>query len=137
MKIRYLTLHGAAEWSHFDDSDRDMLLIDFTSPIDGIIAIGDRSYTLSGGKVTIPISEIKTGEHRPVITCDGGIFIAEGFVKDAKGIRMMKTDEETVRRLVKRCHALEKTCDVLAKKVAHLEQLCQGHNIFNFERTEQ
>ena len=136
MKINYITSHGTAEWVETSKSDDGILSIQVTPKCNGVITIGSTAFEVKNGRVSIPLCALQNGEHRPKLEVDTGVFIAEGFYKNGYDISMLPTEQETIRRLVSRYHSLEKICVTLEKKVAHLETLCQGHRIFDFERTE-
>lgn len=137
MKICYITSHGIAEWIAFKDDRNSILQLQFTPKCDGAVSLGDTIYKVKNGNVSIPLDILPNGEYRPKLEADTGVFIAEGFCKTGGMITMLKTEEAAIRRLVSRCHSLEKICGTLREKVAHLEDMCQGHKIFNYERTEK
>lgn len=136
MKITYITSHGTAEWVATSKTDDSILHIQFTPECNGAITLGGIAYEVKHGSVDIPLGALQNGEYRPKLEADTGVFIAEGFCKSGHDVSMLPTEQAVVRRLVSRCYTLEKMCDALDKKVSHLETLCQGHRIFDFERME-
>ena len=136
MKITYITSHGAAEWVETSATDDSILHIQFTPECNGIITVENTAYEVKCGSVSIPLGTLQNGEYRPKLEANTGVFTVEGFCKSGHDVSMLPTEQAVIRRLVSRCHALEKICDTLDKKVSHLETLCQGHKIFDFERME-
>ena len=136
MKITYITSHGIAEWVATSKTDDRILHIQFKPECNGVITVGTVAYKVKSGSVSIPLDALKNGEYQPRLEADTGVFIAEGFCKNGYDVSMLPTEQSVIRRLVSRCHTIEKNCDALYKKVSHLETLCQGHRIFDFERTE-
>ena len=136
MKITYITSHSIAEWVETSATDDSILHIQFTPECNGIITVGNTAYEVKRGSVSIPLGALQNGEYRPKLEADTGVFTVEGFGKSGHDVLMLPTEQAVIRRLVSRCHTLEKICDTLDKKVSHLETLCQGHKIFDFERME-
>ena len=136
MKICYLTLHGAAEWVDVKEDNDYILHLQFTPKCNGAISLGNVIFEVKEGNVSIPFNALQNGEYHPKLEADTGVFVVEGFSKSGYVITMLKTDESLIRRLVLRCHTLEKLCGTLTERVAHLEAICQGHKIFDYERME-
>ena len=137
MRISYITSHGIAEWVSASKCDDGFLNIQFTPKCNGAITLGVTTFNVEEGRASIPLSALTNGEYRPKLEADTGVFIAEGFYKNWCEVSMLPTEEIIIRKLVSRYHTLEKTCDTLREKVAHLEAMCQGHSIFDYERMKK
>ena len=134
MEICYITQHGVAERIRLNSSVQEDLTISFEPKCDGTLTLRSRKFAVRDGMLRIPLNSIADGEYHPRLEADTGFFDVEGFAKYGTRIYALKTDEETVRRLIVRCHKLEKMSRELGERVVALEGICQGHNIFNFER---
>lgn len=137
MKIRYITAHGSAEWVEFDDRGRDNLTLAFEPYHNGAVVILDKIFPLKDGEVTIPFSVLADGEYAPRLESETGVFILESFIKQGKSLAVHYTDEDLIRRLIKRCYNLELAVYSLEERVGELERACHGHNIFDFERNKK
>ena len=137
MKIRYETSHGTAEWVAIDDDGKNVLHMIFNPKCFGVIKLGNSMFEVNNGEVKIPLSSLHNEEYHPKLESDIGVFVVEGFCKIGPVVEMLKTDDTIIRRLISRCYNLEKACCSLEKKVAHLETMCRGHKIFDFERMEK
>ena len=137
MKISYITHHGVAEWLNFEDDGSDMLTISVNPKAEGAITVGSNILIMKNGEARITKSALPSGEYSPKIECDNGVFVAEGFTKLGRVILPMKTSEGRIRALIRRTHRLEELTEQLIGRITALEDLCRGHDIFDFERKEQ
>lgn len=137
MKIRYITSHGVAERVEFDAYERDILTISVEPYHNGAVVLADKFFTLADGVAEIPMRSLPDGEYTPRIESEDGIFIAESFTKSGMSIAVKEADEKLIRRMLERCHALENELYSLKKRTEKLEDVCSGHNIFDFERKEK
>ena len=137
MKISYITSHGVAEHYKFDPSDSSVIILSFTPQCKGALTIGASLYQVDHGEARLPTADLKDGEYHPRLECDTGSFRVRGFVKHGKGITPFPNDENTLKLLILECYELKKVQESYDKRIEHLEELCQGHNIFSFERKEQ
>ena len=134
MKIHYITQHGVAEWTEIHREEPEFITLSFSPSCDGAITLRGKVYAVNGGQVNIPARALPNGEYRPVLESDTGRYALEGFIKEGDNVSMLKTDESTIRRLLRVCRELKESRDHLVERVEHLEDLCTGHNIFNYER---
>lgn len=137
MKIGYKTLHGTAEWVVKEAGEEGMLHLEFEPKCNGVITLANTSFRVKNGCASLPLCALPNGVYHPKLESDTGVFVAEGFYKEGDKVTMLKTEESVIRRLVKRCHTLESKNTALEERVAHLEALCQGHTIFDYERMEK
>ena len=137
MKIRYITLHGVAEWIDFNDDGQDVLTLSFEPHHNGAVVINDKFFVLNDGEVTIPITALPDGVYSPVLESDMGVYCVESFTKHGNGVSVSKSNETSIRRLISRHCNLEKRVTELTEKVNKLEDECHGHGIFDFERKEK
>lgn len=136
--IEYVTDRGIAEWVNFDPkSDCGAICLKIGKEMSGAVMLGEAVFPLNRGKATVQIDLLPDGEYKPRFETDAGVFVAEAFVKQGRNIILSESDELFIRRILKRCAKLEDEKRSLEKRVLRLEKLCQGHNIFNFERKEQ
>ena len=134
MKIHYITQHGVAEWTEIYREEPDVITLSFSPSCVGAITLRGKVYAVNGGQVNIPTRALANGEYRPVLESDTGRYALEGFIKDGDNVSMLKTEESTIRRLLKACRELKESRDDLVERVERLEDLCTGHNIFSYER---
>ena len=137
MKIRYITLHGVAEWIDFNDDDQDVLTLSFEPYHNGAIVMNGKFFALNDGEVTIPLTALQDGVCTPLLESDTGVYCVESFTKQGKGVSVSKSNEESIRRLISRHCNLEKKVTELTEKMKKLEDKCNGHSIFDFERKEK
>ena len=137
MKISYKTRHGVGEWVNFTDDSSDVITILVDQKTDGAITVGSKVFALKRGEANIPKASIPNGEYHPKVECGGGVYLLEGFEKRQRDILPLKLSEDNIRDLIRRTYLVEEECVRLRDKVLHLEDICQGHNIFDFERKEQ
>ena len=137
MTIHYITSHGIGEWTSLGRSDDDFIHVQFTPECNGALTVGTKTFEVKDGRVSIPLSSLKSGEYRPRLEADTGVYVIEGFSKNGYEITMLPTEESVIRRLVSGYHTLEGICDGLEKRVARLEAMCQGHRIFDYNDYER
>ena len=136
MKIRYVISHGVARWVEFDRSDKDALTLSVTPKCRGTVSLGTMILPLEHGEVTIPLSALADGTYTPIVECTDGVYAADNFKKMAKGIVLPENASEATRDLIVLCQRLGSRAKLLEERVSALEELCRGHNIFNYERKE-
>lgn len=136
MKILYLASRGRAERMGVKETENDVLTLSFSPRVVGAVLLGEKILPLKDGEASVPISALADGKHEPRLESENGIFVAEEFIKQGSHITVPDADEELVRRLVIKCHALDCELAEMKKRVASLEKLCCGHNLFDFERKE-
>ncbi len=132
MKISYIIHHGVGEWERISQDSSDTLLLTFKPECSGAVDLGGAVFTVKNGDAEIPLNALPDGEYQPKLECEIGVYTAESFLKHGRSVSLPKTDEAVLRRLILRCYDLEKDRDALEERIARLETLCQGHNIFNF-----
>jgi hypothetical protein len=137
VKISYITQHGVGEWSQIHTEDPDVITLTFTPASDGALTLRGKIYAVKSGEVSILKRVLPDGEYRPLLETDSGRYELEGFVKQGKTVSMLKTEESTVRRLLGRCRQLENALNSARERLSRLEELCIGHDIFNYERKEK
>ena len=134
MKISYIIAHGVAECVNFTSHDSSTLSFRFKPEYNGALIIGNQIFEVKNGCTDIDTVSLGDGEYTPRLECDGGCIAVRGFIKSGRAVSVLKSDEETVRHLVKSCFALERSRLELSERIAELEHLCKGHAILNFER---
>lgn len=137
MKISYIISHGVAEWVDFDHANNGTLSLCFNPKFDGALTLGSHAFAVTSGEVSVPIKLIKDGEHHPRLECNGGVFTVAGFIKSNGSIEPISNVDEALRRLIKECYLLTERNREQEERIARLEEICKGHNIFNFERKEK
>ena len=136
MKILYLASRGRAERMGVKETENDVLTLSFSPRVVGAVLLGEKILPLKDGEASVPISALADGKHEPRLESESGFFIAEEFIKQGSYITVPDADEELMRRLVIKCHALDCELAEMKERVASLEKLCCGHNLFDFERKE-
>lgn len=136
MKISYIISHGVAEWVEADTVTDNVLTIKLKPSCDGSLVIGSTVYPVKHGEVFIPIGALRDGEHRPRLEYSDGVVTLSPFVKKGRSVSPKECDAEVIRRLVKVCYELEIRLKSAESTIAQLNEMCTGHNIFDFERNE-
>ena len=138
MIISYITDRGVAEWVKIDTAmEQDSIILQINRKIDGAVVLGKTVFPLKDGEARIPMNSLANGEYAPKFETDSGVYNAERFTKQGRNITLAKADDSLIRRILVRGANLESRILALEKAVTHLENLCKGHDIFNFERKEQ
>ena len=135
MKIRYIIAHGSAEWVDFDPRGKDELTLKFNPRCSGTVRFGTDIFILKDGEVALPTAALRNGKNTPRIECELGAVAVSPFIKSGRSIAMAEDHGKAVRAIIRDCFELVKARDDLEKRVTQLEDLCKGHDIFNFERT--
>lgn len=136
MKIRYVTSHGRAERIDLEYNDNDTLVLSFGKDTVGAVLLGGKIRPLTEGEARISLSALADGEHTPRLESEDGIYVAESFTKRGRSISVHDADEPLIRRLVERCHALERELEDVKTRLNKLELACYGHKLLDFERKE-
>ncbi len=130
MRIGYIILSDYAERVHACDDSTAALTLSFTPASDGYITVAGKQYRLKHGEAKIPYSDIPSGTHSPVIDTNGSGCIAEPFIKSSSAVEIPNTEDDIIRRLLKRCRMLEESVSTLKSKTERLEKISEGHRIF-------
>ena len=137
MKIRYKTRHGIAEWVDFEDSDSDTVTFAFEPYQNGVLLLGGKMLALKNGEATVSKTALADGSYIPRLETEHGVYTVEEFTKSGNSISLKKADEALIRQLLLRCYELENTVRLFEEKITGLENLCHGHQIFDFERKDK
>ena len=129
-KINYSLEKGIGLWSSFSRGEDELTLL-FYPQADGYIKVEDTVYRVKSGKVAIPLAELRDGDYALRLETEGEGFALEKFSKNGREIRMHKTDDATVRHLIKKAGCNSKRLDVLEEKIESLLKKTEGHHIFN------
>ena len=134
MKIEYIISHGIAVWVKKDNSGSEYIDLIFKPKCNGAVILDGTAYPVASGEARLPSVAIRNGEHKPRLECEYGVIALSPFVKNGRNICLKEYDADTVGYLIKECHELDERLIKAEKTLAHLEEICVGHNIFNFER---
>lgn len=120
-----------------DPGEDDVLSIAFDIPVEGLLLLGGKRYLVDDGRASIPKNAIASGEYHPRLECAEGVFRLEGFTKRGRDITMENDVKNLARQLAARLRQLEKQSLLLDDRITHLEGICEGNAILNFERKEK
>lgn len=136
MKISYIISHGVADFVGTEKTGGDEIILKFEPKYSGTLTLASHRYEVKKGEVKISVGTLTDGEYRPKLECEAGVISLTPFTKRHRDITQKETDSETVRRVIRRCYDLEKKLSETEKRLAQLEGVCRGHDIFNFERKD-
>ncbi len=135
MRIVYRLTAGLGERDEvFDDGD-EQIKLSFIPSIDGYLFIGEKMYRVKNGSIILYPKNFTTGTCRMRLEADGGVYNLEPVERIGASIRIPKTEDEVIRKMMKKLIILEGRCLSMNKRIEALEVLCNGHHIFDFERT--
>ena len=134
MKIHYIISHGVAEWVETNSGDTDTLALLFKPRCNGALIDNGAVYPINNGEVRIPRAALCDGMHRPRLECEYGVIEVSPFTKSHREITPSDNGGESVRRLIKICYETEKRLERAEATILRLAKMCEGHNIFNYER---
>ena len=137
MRIHYIISHGVAEWVETDSGDTDTLVLIFEPRYNGALVDNGTVYPINNGEVSIPRLALCDGTHRPRLECECGVIEVSPFTKSRREIAPSENGGENVRRLIKSCYETEKRLKKAEATILRLEKMCEGHNIFNYERNKK
>lgn len=130
-KINFVLNEGVAEWTSATDDAARTLKLSFSPCADGYIRMGSTVYTVKDGEVLIPLSALEDGVYSPRLECEGEGFRLESFIKANGLIKPLPTEEETLRRLVRKCRDAAERITLLENNIEELKKKTEGHRIFN------
>ena len=137
MKIHYIISHGVGRWVEFDRKGGDVLTISVTPGCTGSVTLGPLILSVKNGEVSLPCAALADGNYTPILECEAGVFPLDNFFKSGRSVALPENAYEVARDLITVCHELKTRNKKLEQRVKELENICKGHNIFNYERKEE
>ncbi len=136
MRIVYRLTAGLGEREEVIDDGDEQIKLSFIPSIDGFLFIGEKMHRVKNGCIILYPKSFTTGICRMRLEADGGVYPLEPLERIGSCIRIPKTEDEVIRKMLKRFIILEGRYLSLQKRIEALEVLCNGHHIFDFERTQ-
>ena len=121
-KITYVLHNGLGELIKYTPVRNKTLEISFTPQIDGKLKIGEASFFVTDGLLTVKLSDIPDGVHSPALYTQKGIFFLEGIKKEVLLVEPLPSDGEATRRIKSRLYELELKCSSLEKRLNALDE---------------
>lgn len=137
MKLRYIISHGYAELVEIEKNEGEAIMLTFEPRLDSVIVIGGVAYPIRHGEAVIPSGAISNGEYRLRLESKNGVIPISPFIKHSGGITPLESEMKVLARVLSASLDTEERLTKAEERIAHLTKLCQGHDIFNFERKEQ
>ncbi|MCQ2385340.1 MAG: hypothetical protein MJ078_01500 [Clostridia bacterium] len=101
-------------------------------PMPGILYLGGRRVRRDGDGFCLSVKELKKGENRLVFQCEKGLVPMEGLIKIGDEVTPAGFGgEETEIYLLDKAEALQKAVARLEKRLAALEEKCNGKTLFS------
>ncbi len=121
-KITYVLHNGLGELIKYAPVRNKTLEFSFSPQICGKLRIGEATFSVADGLLTLKLSDIPDGIHSPELYTKEGIFLLEGFKKDALLVEPLPPDGEAIRRVKSRLYELELKCSSLEKRLNALDE---------------